>query len=164
MTLAWLTFHISCKETLPQVVNFPRLHYNLILLSFCAEVCLTSTWMSRGCHSGMRTTQLSGLLCPYLELYSFLRGLGCVHLRLVWIWTTAMKKGSLVYKYWMLMRGTVENYCPRGEIQPCLLFTEARSLVERLNFTEGTIIFYHSPNLKKTVDAVCFIHPIHRLF
>ena len=23
-----------------------------------------------------------------------------------------------VYKYWLLMRGIVENYCPRGEIQP----------------------------------------------
>ena len=24
----------------------------------------------------------------------------------------------LVYKYWLLMKGMVENYCPRGEIQP----------------------------------------------
>ena len=32
----------------------------------------------------------------------------------------------------------------------------------RLNFTEGTIIFYHSPN-KKAV-SICFIHHIHRFF
>ena len=25
---------------------------------------------------------------------------------------------ELVYKYWLLMRGIVENVCPRGEIQP----------------------------------------------
>ena len=24
----------------------------------------------------------------------------------------------LAYKYWLLMRGMVENYCPWGEIQP----------------------------------------------
>ena len=31
---------------------------------------------------------------------------------------------------------------------------------QRLNFTEGTIIVYHSPN-KRAVN-ICFIHPIHR--
>ena len=32
----------------------------------------------------------------------------------------------------------------------------------RLNFTEGTTIFYHSLN-KRAVN-ICFIHPIHRFF
>ena len=41
------------------------------------------------------------------------------------------------------------------------LFTEAGSSRPRLNFTEGTIIFYHSVNKKKTVN-VCFILPIYR--
>ena len=27
-------------------------------------------------------------------------------------------KVDLLYKYWLLMRGMVENYCPLGEIQP----------------------------------------------
>ena len=53
------------------------------------------------------------------------------------------------------MRGMVENYCPRGAI-----FTEARNSRLRLNFTEGAIIFYHSP-IKKAVN-ICFIHTIHR--
>ena len=26
--------------------------------------------------------------------------------------------GVLIYEYWLLMKGMVENYCPRGEIQP----------------------------------------------
>ena len=47
----------------------------------------------------------------------------------------------------------MENYCPGGEVQPwprpCL------------NFNEGSIIFYHSPN-KKAVNS-CFIHLIRRL-
>ena len=49
-----------------------------------------------------------------------------------------------------------------------LLFTKARRAEvnsrQRLNFTEGTIIFYHSPN-KRAVN-ICFIHPtgIHRFF
>ena len=54
----------------------------------------------------------------------------------------------------------------RGETQPWLLFTEARRAEvnsrPRLSFTEGTIIFYHSPN-KRAVN-ICFIHPIHRFF
>ena len=33
---------------------------------------------------------------------------------------------------------------------------------QRLNFTEGTIIFYHFPS-KRAVN-ICFIHPIHRFF
>ena len=74
---------------------------------------------------------------------------------------------GLLYKYWLLMRGMVENYCPRGEIQPLpILFTEARRAEvnsrQRLNFTEGTITFYHSPN-KRAVN-ICFKHPIHRFF
>ena len=61
----------------------------------------------------------------------------------------------------------MENYCPGGEIQPLpILFTEAhRAEVnsrQRLNFTEGTITFYHSLN-KRAVN-ICFIHPIHRFF
>ena len=32
----------------------------------------------------------------------------------------------------------------------------------RLNFIEGALIFYHSPN-KRSVD-ICFTHPIHILF
>ena len=45
-------------------------------------------------------------------------------------------------------------------------FTEAlRALVNskrRLNFTEGTIIFYYSPN-KRAVN-ICFIHPYPQIF
>ena len=60
----------------------------------------------------------------------------------------------------------MENYCPEVKFNLCLLFTEARRAEvnsrQRLNFTEGTIIFYHSPN-KRAVN-ICFIHPIHRLY
>ena len=41
---------------------------------------------------------------------------------------------QIVYKYGLLMRGMVGNYCSRGEIQPW----PSRP---RLNFTEGSIIF-----------------------
>ena len=58
----------------------------------------------------------------------------------------------------------MENYCPRGEIQPWSIFTEARRADVnsrlRFNFTEGTIIFYHSPNHRAV--NICFKHPIHR--
>ena len=49
------------------------------------------------------------------------------------------------------MRGMVENYCPEVKLNLGLLFTEARRAevnIRRrlsLSFTEGTIIFYHSP-------------------
>ena len=52
----------------------------------------------------------------------------------------------------------MENYFPRGDVNLDLL-TEV-NIRPRLNFTEGTIIFYCSPN-KRTVNF-CFIHPIHR--
>ena len=72
----------------------------------------------------------------------------------------------LVYKYWLLMRGMVENYCPKVKLNLGLLFTKARRAEvnsrPRLSFTEGTIIFYHSPN--KRAVSFCFIHPIHRFF
>ena len=65
----------------------------------------------------------------------------------------------IVYKYWLLMRGMVENYCPEMKFNLGLLFTEAHkeevSSRPRLNFTKGTIIFYHSPN-KRAVN-ICFI-------
>ena len=35
-------------------------------------------------------------------------------------------RGTSVYKYWLLMRGMVENYCPEVKLNPGLLFTEAR--------------------------------------
>ena len=60
----------------------------------------------------------------------------------------------------------MENYCPEVKHNLGLLFTEARRAEvnsrPRLSFTEGTIIFYHSPN-KRAVN-ICFIHPIHRFF
>ena len=62
----------------------------------------------------------------------------------------------------------VENYCPRDEIQPwptIHLGPTLRASVNsrlRLNFTKGTIIFYHSPN-KRAVN-ILFIHSIHRFF
>ena len=58
----------------------------------------------------------------------------------------------------------MENYCPEVKLNPGLLFTKARRAEVNsrpgLSFTEGSIIFYHSPN-KRTVN-ICFIHPIHR--
>ena len=54
----------------------------------------------------------------------------------------------------------MENYCPRGEIQPWPTIHRGPNSRPRLNFTEGPIIFYHSPN-KRAVN-ICFIHPIHR--
>ena len=57
------------------------------------------------------------------------------------------------------MRG-IENYCPEVKFNLGLLFTEARR--PRLNFTEGAIIFYHSPT-KRAVN-ICFMHPIHIFF
>ena len=54
------------------------------------------------------------------------------------------------------MRGMVENYCPEVKLNPeaGLLFTEARRAEVNsrpgLSFTEGTIIFYHSPNKKSS--------------
>ena len=60
----------------------------------------------------------------------------------------------------------MENYCPEVKLNLGLLFTEARRAEvnsrPRLSFTEGTIIFHHSPN-KRAVN-ICFIHPIHRFF
>ena len=60
----------------------------------------------------------------------------------------------------------MENYCPEVKLNLGLLFTEAHSAKVNsrpsLSFTEGTIIFYHSPN-KRAVN-ICFIHPIHRFF
>ena len=73
---------------------------------------------------------------------------------------------ELLYKYCLLVRGMVENYCPEVKLNPGLLFTEVRRAEVNsrpgLSFTEGTIIFYHFPN-KKAV-YICFIHPIHRFF
>ena len=44
----------------------------------------------------------------------------------------------------------MENYCPEVKLNPGLLFTEARRAKVNsrpgLSFTEGTIIFYHSPH------------------
>ena len=34
-------------------------------------------------------------------------------------------KEYILYKYWLLMRGMVENYCPEVNLNPGLLFTEA---------------------------------------
>ena len=54
----------------------------------------------------------------------------------------------------------VENYCPEVKFNLSLLFTEARRAEvksrPRLNFTEDTIIFYHSPNARAV--NICFIH------
>ena len=62
------------------------------------------------------------------------------------------------------MMGMVENYCSDVKFNLGLLFTKARRAEvisrPRLNSTEGTIIFYHSPN-KRAVN-ICFIHPIHK--
>ena len=79
--------------------------------------------------------------------------------------STLIINPGLVYKYWLLIGGMVENYCPEAKFNIGLLFTEARAEVNsrpRLNFTEGTIIFYNSPN--KVAVNICFIHPIHRVF
>ena len=35
-------------------------------------------------------------------------------------------KPALLYKYWLLMKGMVENYCPEVKLNLGLLFTEAR--------------------------------------
>ena len=55
---------------------------------------------------------------------------------------------------------------PEVKFNLSLLFTEARKAEvnsrSRLNFTEGTIILYHSPN-KREVN-ICFIPLIHRFF
>ena len=32
--------------------------------------------------------------------------------------TASSRVREIVFKYWQLLRGMVENYCPRGEIQP----------------------------------------------
>ena len=70
----------------------------------------------------------------------------------------------LLYKYRLLMREMVENYRPEVKFNLSLLFTEVRRAEVnsrlRLNFTEGAITFYHSPN-KRAVN-ICFIHLIHR--
>ena len=61
----------------------------------------------------------------------------------------------------LLMREMVENYFSRGEFNLGLLSTEVRKAEvnsrPRLNFTEGTMIFYHSTN--KGAVNICFIHP-----
>ena len=52
----------------------------------------------------------------------------------------------------------MENYCPRGEIQPWPNISEARRAKvnrrPRLNFTEGTIIFYHSLKKERSIFAL----------
>ena len=57
----------------------------------------------------------------------------------------------------------VDNYCHPGEIQPlpAIHLGPRASVNSRLgvNYTEGAIIFYHSPN--KIAVNICFI-PIHR--
>ena len=57
------------------------------------------------------------------------------------------------------MREMVENYCPEVKLNPGLLFTEVRRVKVNsrpgLSFTEGTIIFYHSPN-KRAVNTVLY--------
>ena len=58
------------------------------------------------------------------------------------------------------MRGMVENYCPRGEIQPLPTIRAEVNSRLRLNFTGSAIVFYHSPN-KRAVN-ICFIYPINR--
>ena len=84
---------------------------------------------------------------------------------LVWVFIQSfnLHLEELIYKYWLPM---VENYCPEVKLNLCLLFTEDRRAEVNsrpmLSFTEGTIIFYHSPN-KRAVN-ICFIHPIHRFF
>ena len=64
------------------------------------------------------------------------------------------------------MRGMVENNCPEVKLNPGLLFTEARRAEVNnrpgLSFTEGTIIFYHSPNKRAVIFL--FYTPIHRFF
>ena len=69
------------------------------------------------------------------------------------------KCDALFYEYRLLLRGMVENYCPKGKFNLSLLRSSVNSR-QSLNFTKGAIIFYHSPN-KRTVN-ICFIHPIHR--
>ena len=49
-------------------------------------------------------------------------------------------RSGLLYKYWLLMRRMVENYCPEVKLNPGLLFTEAVNSRPGLSFTEGTII------------------------
>ena len=48
----------------------------------------------------------------------------------------------------------MENYCPEVKLNPGLLFTEARRAEANsrpgLSFTEGKVIFYHSPNKKSS--------------
>ena len=49
------------------------------------------------------------------------------------------KEGNaLVYKYWLLMRGMVENYCPEVKLNPGLLFTEAR--MAEVNIGQGWVL------------------------
>ena len=67
-----------------------------------------------------------------------------------------------IYKYWLLMRGMVENYCPRGEIQPLPTIRPQWIVGKGWILPMSTIIFYHSPN-KRAVN-ICFIRPIHRFF
>ena len=50
------------------------------------------------------------------------------------------EKNVLLYKYWLLMRGMVENYCSRGEIQPWSTILASVNSRPRLNFTEGALI------------------------
>ena len=53
----------------------------------------------------------------------------------------------------------MENYCPEVKFNLGLLFTETRRAEvnsrPKLNFTEDTIIFYHSPN-KRAVNIVLY--------
>ena len=59
----------------------------------------------------------------------------------------------------------VENYCPRGEIQPfCLIFTEARAWRkadvnsrQRLNFTRGNFLPF--PELKSSQSIFVLYTP-----
>ena len=59
----------------------------------------------------------------------------------------------------------MENYCPQGEIQPWPITEARRAKVnsrQRLNFTEGAIIFYHFLN-KRAVN-ICFIKYLSKSF
>ena len=53
----------------------------------------------------------------------------------------------------------MENYCPEVKLNLGLLFTEARRAEvnsrPRLSFTEGTIIFYYSPNKEQSIFVLC---------
>ena len=101
-----------------------------------------------------QVNRLSLILCLFFFYLCFAGVKMWVSFYLTQIWfscLTVFTTHRLVYKYWLLMRGMVENYCPEVKLNHGrLLFTEAHKAKVNsrpgLSFTEGTIIFYHSPH------------------